>query len=431
MDEPASALDPIATARIEELIRELRESYTIVIVTHSMQQAARVSQTHRVLLHGRAGRGRRHEADLHAPAREADRGLHHGPVRLTPDAAKRSKIRTRSAQGDIAHATHRIAHPLDLDLPGRPLARCVQRWTSRSRAAAGEQAADRAAAASPSRAPTRWSILAQRWAERLHARQPGHHAPGVGRRLAAPASRRSSTARPTSRTRAVRSRTASARSSQSSVARSRSRRRSRSTRSRSTCTSRTRSRSLTVAAAQRHLPRPRDELESSSAAPTARSSSTAARTTRARTRTSRSTCSKDEDFAATAQTLPGTAAVINAVSARSERHRLRRHRLRDRRAHGAHRGEGEEPIEPTMANAISGRYPLSRFLFMVTRGEPQGTARRVHRLGALAGRAGARRRSASIRCRRGRGRSRRSRADGAGCGRSRPTAPAEAAPTAP
>jgi phosphate transport system ATP-binding protein len=44
MDEPASALDPIATAIIEELIDELRQNYTIVIVTHSMQQAARVSQ---------------------------------------------------------------------------------------------------------------------------------------------------------------------------------------------------------------------------------------------------------------------------------------------------------------------------------------------------------------------------------------------------
>jgi phosphate transport system ATP-binding protein len=44
MDEPCSALDPIATARIEELIDELRENYAIVIVTHSMQQAARVSQ---------------------------------------------------------------------------------------------------------------------------------------------------------------------------------------------------------------------------------------------------------------------------------------------------------------------------------------------------------------------------------------------------
>ncbi|WP_336287743.1 MULTISPECIES: phosphate ABC transporter ATP-binding protein PstB [unclassified Bartonella] len=44
MDEPCSALDPIATARIEELIDALRKNYTIVIVTHSMQQAARVSQ---------------------------------------------------------------------------------------------------------------------------------------------------------------------------------------------------------------------------------------------------------------------------------------------------------------------------------------------------------------------------------------------------
>ena len=44
MDEPCSALDPIATARIEELIDELKEKYTIAIVTHSMQQAARVSQ---------------------------------------------------------------------------------------------------------------------------------------------------------------------------------------------------------------------------------------------------------------------------------------------------------------------------------------------------------------------------------------------------
>ena len=44
MDEPCSALDPIATAKIEELIDELRNNFTIVIVTHSMQQAARVSQ---------------------------------------------------------------------------------------------------------------------------------------------------------------------------------------------------------------------------------------------------------------------------------------------------------------------------------------------------------------------------------------------------
>ena len=43
MDEPASALDPISTLRIEELMHELKSDYTIVIVTHNMQQAARVS----------------------------------------------------------------------------------------------------------------------------------------------------------------------------------------------------------------------------------------------------------------------------------------------------------------------------------------------------------------------------------------------------
>jgi phosphate transport system ATP-binding protein len=44
MDEPCSALDPISTAKIEELILELKNQYTIVIVTHNMQQAARVSE---------------------------------------------------------------------------------------------------------------------------------------------------------------------------------------------------------------------------------------------------------------------------------------------------------------------------------------------------------------------------------------------------
>lgn len=53
MDEPASALDPIATLKIEELINELVEQYTIVIVTHNMQQAGRVSQFTGFFLSGR------------------------------------------------------------------------------------------------------------------------------------------------------------------------------------------------------------------------------------------------------------------------------------------------------------------------------------------------------------------------------------------
>ena len=52
MDEPCSALDPIATAKIEELMLELKNSYTIVIVTHNMQQAARVSDYTGFLLLG-------------------------------------------------------------------------------------------------------------------------------------------------------------------------------------------------------------------------------------------------------------------------------------------------------------------------------------------------------------------------------------------
>jgi phosphate transport system ATP-binding protein len=43
MDEPTSALDPMSTARVEELIRELKGDYTVAIVTHNMQQAARIS----------------------------------------------------------------------------------------------------------------------------------------------------------------------------------------------------------------------------------------------------------------------------------------------------------------------------------------------------------------------------------------------------
>ncbi len=91
MDEPCSALDPIATSKIEDLMYELAFDYTIVIVTHNMQQAARVSHrtaffTAEVDEQGcparSAGRVRRDAEDLHQPEREADRGLHHRSVRV-------------------------------------------------------------------------------------------------------------------------------------------------------------------------------------------------------------------------------------------------------------------------------------------------------------------------------------------------------------
>src|SRR5690242_21250389 len=56
MDEPASALDPISTAKIEDLIYQLKERFTVVIVTHNMQQAARVADWTAFFLMGQIGR---------------------------------------------------------------------------------------------------------------------------------------------------------------------------------------------------------------------------------------------------------------------------------------------------------------------------------------------------------------------------------------
>ena len=90
MDEPASALDPISTTRIEDLMHELKRDYTIVIVTHNMQQAARVAdmtaffsvQIEDGHAKRRARRVRRNADDLHEARRQTHRGLRHGSVRL-------------------------------------------------------------------------------------------------------------------------------------------------------------------------------------------------------------------------------------------------------------------------------------------------------------------------------------------------------------
>ena len=82
MDEPCSALDPIATAKIEELIHELRGRYAIAIVTHNMQQAARVSPADGLFPPRRDGRIWPHQGHLHQPAPAAHPGLYHRPLRL-------------------------------------------------------------------------------------------------------------------------------------------------------------------------------------------------------------------------------------------------------------------------------------------------------------------------------------------------------------
>ena len=67
MDEPASALDPASTLKIEELMDELKGRYTIVVVTHNMQQAGRVAATTAFMLERRADRAGADERDLHQP----------------------------------------------------------------------------------------------------------------------------------------------------------------------------------------------------------------------------------------------------------------------------------------------------------------------------------------------------------------------------
>ncbi|MBO8141523.1 MAG: ATP-binding cassette domain-containing protein [Firmicutes bacterium] len=70
MDEPCSALDPVSTDRIEELILELKERYTVVIVTHNMQQAARISDYTAFLLSGQLVEFDRTENIFQRPGRK-------------------------------------------------------------------------------------------------------------------------------------------------------------------------------------------------------------------------------------------------------------------------------------------------------------------------------------------------------------------------
>jgi ABC-type phosphate transport system ATPase subunit len=82
LDEPCSALDPISTGKIEGLIDQLKTEYTIAIVTHKLQQAARVSELYRLHVSRRASGVRRDKANFYGAPRQAHRELHHRPLRL-------------------------------------------------------------------------------------------------------------------------------------------------------------------------------------------------------------------------------------------------------------------------------------------------------------------------------------------------------------
>ena len=82
MDEPTSALDPISTSRIEELAMELKKDYTIVMVTHNMQQAARISDKTAFFLLGDMVEFGPTEQIFSMPQDTSHRRLHHGEVWL-------------------------------------------------------------------------------------------------------------------------------------------------------------------------------------------------------------------------------------------------------------------------------------------------------------------------------------------------------------
>ena len=123
MDEPCSALDPIATARIEDLMLELRDDYTIIIVTHNMQQAARVSdRTAFFTARPDETTGNRTGLlvefdltthDLLQPRRQAHRGLHLRPLRL-------SRSPPRGQQATVGVVRDVLVVVTGVGRPGRP-----------------------------------------------------------------------------------------------------------------------------------------------------------------------------------------------------------------------------------------------------------------------------------------------------------------------
>jgi ABC-type multidrug transport system ATPase subunit len=99
-DEPTSALDPIATGAIEELIGEIKKTVTVLIVTHNMQQAARVSDYVAYMYLGELIEYGETQGHLHEAQASRDRGLHHRPLRLTPTGATGMSDKHLSTQFD-------------------------------------------------------------------------------------------------------------------------------------------------------------------------------------------------------------------------------------------------------------------------------------------------------------------------------------------
>ena len=132
MDEPASALDPIATGAIEDLMKEIKDRYTIVIVTHNMQQATRVSDRtafYSVLVNPaerhpdrHAGRVRPHRPPVRGSAGRPDQGLRHRPDGLT------GRLRGGVSPGHDHDRAGRVMHHLTAYRPAEELGEPLVGW---------------------------------------------------------------------------------------------------------------------------------------------------------------------------------------------------------------------------------------------------------------------------------------------------------------
>ncbi len=118
MDEPCSALDPIATARIEELIDELRANFTHRH-RHPLDAAGRPRlAAHGVLPPRPSGRGRRDRADLHQPAGQAHPGLHHRPLRLSCERVQGDRDMTEHIVSSFDDELNELARSRSRDMGG-------------------------------------------------------------------------------------------------------------------------------------------------------------------------------------------------------------------------------------------------------------------------------------------------------------------------
>ena len=105
LDEPTASLDPISTQRVEELVYELRSQVTIIIVTHNMQQAARISDRTAFMLDGELVEYAATNAMFTAPTRSANRSVRDRTVRMSAVVSPSLRGRSASAEADSARGT--------------------------------------------------------------------------------------------------------------------------------------------------------------------------------------------------------------------------------------------------------------------------------------------------------------------------------------